>query len=462
MSNKFAVLNDYNTNAEFSSISSEIGRLDKLISEEEEKLRRGNKYPLSSDIEIVKETTQNGFMENAKVDVIEFSLLIMIRLMLFFLGYLIPRLRHWSLIVIITLITSGYVILMIVLSEVLPRGVYCAIIPISIIILDVLEAWLLIYQLRSQKKEEENELEEVVVDRPTSVSFKPSSTECSAVDLEKEQHQYPVPNKENGYTTAPEFIEGELEEVLVNCTTDVSTKESSTESSAGDLEDFEVLDGADAPPEATAATKEPSKVINDVWKEQVLTGMSFLKKVLSLQKSWNLKNKEKNGDIVYMLDDPEYGHVHIVQASMKCSAEAIYRHTIQEPEMTGTFQSSLKNFHILEKVDDNISITYHIVEQQLIASRDFVNIRCVENTNGDYMCSFMPTTYAAKPPTGEYMRDVNGPWGFAFMQCPNDPNSGTFYFVISAKMDSKMIQYLVDKTIRTSMLGVVSELSSKV
>ncbi|XP_047613356.1 stAR-related lipid transfer protein 3 isoform X2 [Phacochoerus africanus] len=113
---------------------------------------------------IIELNTNTGIRKNLEQEIIYYSfktsffdifVLAFFRFSGLLLGYAVLRLRHWWVIAVTTLVSSAFLIVKVILSELLSKGAFGYLLPIVSFVLAWLETWFLDFKVLPQEAEEE-------------------------------------------------------------------------------------------------------------------------------------------------------------------------------------------------------------------------------------------------------------------------------------------------------------------
>ncbi|OXB63655.1 hypothetical protein ASZ78_008970 [Callipepla squamata] len=113
---------------------------------------------------IIELNTKDGIQKNLKNEIIEYNfktsffdifVLAFFRFFVLLLAYAVVRLRHWWVIAVTTLISSAFLIVKVILSELLTKGAFGYLLPIVSFVIAWLETWFLDFKVLTQEAEEE-------------------------------------------------------------------------------------------------------------------------------------------------------------------------------------------------------------------------------------------------------------------------------------------------------------------
>ncbi|KAL8175877.1 UNVERIFIED_CONTAM: StAR- lipid transfer protein 3 [Gekko kuhli] len=113
---------------------------------------------------IIELNTSKGIQYNLKEEIIDYNfkssffdifLLAVFRFLLLLLGYAALRVRHWWIIAVSTLVSSAFLIVKVILSDLLAKGAFGYLLPIVSFVLAWLETWFLDFKVLPQEAEEE-------------------------------------------------------------------------------------------------------------------------------------------------------------------------------------------------------------------------------------------------------------------------------------------------------------------
>uniref|UniRef100_A0A8B9ECC7 StAR related lipid transfer domain containing 3 n=1 Tax=Anser cygnoides TaxID=8845 RepID=A0A8B9ECC7_ANSCY len=113
---------------------------------------------------IIELNTKDGIEKNLESEIIEYNfktsffdifVLAFFRFFVLLLAYAIVRLRHWWVIAVTTLVSSAFLIVKVILSELLTKGAFGYLLPIVSFVIAWLETWFLDFKVLTQEAEEE-------------------------------------------------------------------------------------------------------------------------------------------------------------------------------------------------------------------------------------------------------------------------------------------------------------------
>ncbi|XP_016786253.1 stAR-related lipid transfer protein 3 isoform X10 [Pan troglodytes] len=113
---------------------------------------------------IIELNTNTGIRKNLEQEIIQYNfktsffdifVLAFFRFSGLLLGYAMLRLRHWWVIAVTTLVSSAFLIVKVILSELLSKGAFGYLLPIVSFVLAWLETWFLDFKVLPQEAEEE-------------------------------------------------------------------------------------------------------------------------------------------------------------------------------------------------------------------------------------------------------------------------------------------------------------------
>ncbi|KAM4844724.1 stAR-related lipid transfer protein 3 isoform 2-T5 [Thomomys bottae] len=113
---------------------------------------------------IIELNTNTGIRKNLEQEILHYSfktsffdifVLAFFRFSGLLLGYAVLRLRHWWVIAVTTLVSSAFLIVKVILSELLSKGAFGYLLPIVSFVLAWLETWFLDFKVLPQEAEEE-------------------------------------------------------------------------------------------------------------------------------------------------------------------------------------------------------------------------------------------------------------------------------------------------------------------
>ncbi|KAM7081613.1 stAR-related lipid transfer protein 3 isoform X1 [Ciconia boyciana] len=376
---------------------------------------------------IIELNTKDGIEKNLENEIIEYNfktsffdifVLAFFRFFVLLLAYAIVKLRHWWVIAVTTLVSSAFLIVKVILSELLTKGAFGYLLPIVSFVIAWLETWFLDFKVLTQEAEEER-------------WYLAAQAAASRGPL-----LYPGALSEGQFYSPPESFAGSDNE--------------SDEEGAG------------------------RKALTAQEKEYVRQGkdaMEVVDQILAQEENWKFEKNNDFGDVVYTFEIPFHGKTFILKAFLQCSAETVYQEVILQPEKMILWNRTVAACQILQRVEDNTIVSYDVAAGAaggVVSPRDFVNVRRIERRRDRYISSGMSTTHSLKPPLSKYVRGENGPGGFIVLKCPSNPRVCTFIWILNTDLKGRLPRYLIHQSLAATMFEFtfhlrqhISELSGK-
>ncbi|KAF1663611.1 StAR-related lipid transfer protein 3, partial [Aptenodytes patagonicus] len=343
---------------------------------------------------IIELNTKDGIQKNLENEIIKYNfktsffdifVLAFFRFFVLLLAYAIVKLRHWWVIAVTTLVSSAFLIVKVILSELLTKGAFGYLLPIVSFVIAWLETWFLDFKVLTQEAEEER-------------WYLAAQAVASRSPL-----LYPRALSEGQFYSPPESFAGSDE---------------SDEEGAG----------------RNALTAQEKEYIR-----QGKEAMEVVDQILAQEENWKFEknNASDFGDVVYTFEIPFHGKTFILKAFLQCSAETVYQEVILQPEKMILWNRTVAACQILQRVEDNTIVSYDVAAGAaggVISPRDFVNVRRIERRRDRYISSGMSTTHSLKPPLSKYVRGENGPGGFIVLKCPSNPRVCTFIWILNTDL----------------------------
>ncbi|XP_076213054.1 stAR-related lipid transfer protein 3 [Aptenodytes patagonicus] len=375
---------------------------------------------------IIELNTKDGIQKNLENEIIKYNfktsffdifVLAFFRFFVLLLAYAIVKLRHWWVIAVTTLVSSAFLIVKVILSELLTKGAFGYLLPIVSFVIAWLETWFLDFKVLTQEAEEER-------------WYLAAQAVASRSPL-----LYPRALSEGQFYSPPESFAGSDE---------------SDEEGAG----------------RNALTAQEKEYVR-----QGKEAMEVVDQILAQEENWKFEKNNDFGDVVYTFEIPFHGKTFILKAFLQCSAETVYQEVILQPEKMILWNRTVAACQILQRVEDNTIVSYDVAAGAaggVISPRDFVNVRRIERRRDRYISSGMSTTHSLKPPLSKYVRGENGPGGFIVLKCPSNPRVCTFIWILNTDLKGRLPRYLIHQSLAATMFEFafhlrqrVSELSGK-
>ncbi|XP_014813436.1 PREDICTED: stAR-related lipid transfer protein 3 isoform X2 [Calidris pugnax] len=360
---------------------------------------------------IIELNTKDGIQKNLKNEIIEY------KFKSSFFDIFGSELRK-LIFQVTTLVSSAFLIVKVILSELLTKGAFGYLLPIVSFVIAWLETWFLDFKVLTQEAKEER-------------WYLAAQAAASRGPL-----LYPRALSEGQFYSPPESFAGSDNE--------------SDEEGAG------------------------RKALTAQEKEYIRQGkdaMEVVDQILAQEENWKFEKNNDFGDVVYTFEIPFHGKTFILKAFLQCSAETVYQEVILQPEKMILWNRTVAACQILQRVEDNTIVSYDVAAGAaggVVSPRDFVNVRRIERRRDRYISSGMSTTHNLKPPLSKYVRGENGPGGFIVLKCPSNPRVCTFIWILNTDLKGRLPRYLIHQSLAATMFEFtfhlrqrVSELSAK-
>ncbi|XP_029014177.1 stAR-related lipid transfer protein 3 [Betta splendens] len=371
---------------------------------------------------IIELNISNTVWDSLKTEVVNYKfttsffdiwLLAVFRFLCLQVAYAAFRLRHWWVIAVTTLVTSVFLVLKVILSNLLSQNAFGYVLPITSFVLAWLETWFLDFKVLTQEAEDERAYLAAV------------NAACERAPM-----IYPRAVSDGQFYSPPESVTGSDEEL-----------------------DDEGL-GRKA---VTAQEKE--------YVRQGREAMSVVEQILTQEDNWKFEKNNDIGDSVYTLEIPFHGKTFILKAFMQCTAELVYQEVILQPEKMVQWNRTVSVCQILQRVDDNTLVTYDVsagAAGGVVSARDFVNVRRVERKRDCYLSAGMATEHDAKAPCQRYVRGENGPGGFVVLKSSSNPSVCTFIWILNTDLKGRLPRYLIHQSLAATMFEFMSHLRQRI
>ncbi|KAM5149773.1 stAR-related lipid transfer protein 3 isoform 1-T1 [Callospermophilus lateralis] len=405
---------------------------------------------------IIELNTNTGIRKNLEQEIIHYNfktsffdifVLAFFRFSGLLLGYAVLRLRHWWVIAVrchfattwgqglgwgrthpqplpslltsfllscqvTTLVSSAFLIVKVILSELLSKGAFGYLLPIVSFVLAWLETWFLDFKVLPQEAEEERwyfAAQAAVARGPLLFSGALS---------------------EGQFYSPPESFAG----------SDNESDEEVTGKKSFSAQEREYL----------RQGKEATAVVDQI---------------LAQEENWKFEKNNEYGDTVYTIEVPFHGKTFILKTFLPCPAELVYQEVILQPERMVLWNKTVTACQILQRVEDNTLVSYDVsagAAGGVVSPRDFVNVRRIERRRDRYLSSGIATTHCAKPPTHKYVRGENGPGGFVVLKSASNPRVCTFVWILNTDLKGRLPRYLIHQSLAATMFEFAFHLRQRI
>ncbi|EDL16133.1 START domain containing 3, isoform CRA_a [Mus musculus] len=187
--------------------------------------------------------------------------------------------------------------------------------------------------------------------------------------------------------------------------------------------------------------------------------------ILAQEENWKFERSNEYGDTVYTIEVPFHGKTFILKTFLPCPAELVYQEVILQPERMVLWNKTVTACQILQRVEDNTLVSYDVSSGAaggVVSPRDFVNVRRIERRRDRYLSSGIATTHCSKPPTHKYVRGENGPGGFIVLKSANNPRVCTFVWILNTDLKGRLPRYLIHQSLGATMFEFAFHLRQRV
>ncbi|CAB1431377.1 unnamed protein product [Pleuronectes platessa] len=350
---------------------------------------------------------------NFRSSFFDIFLLAIFRFLCLQVGYAAFRLKHWWVIAITTLVTTVFLVVKVIVSNLLSQNAFGYVLPITSFVVAWLETWFLDFKVLTQEADDE---------RAYLAAVNAAWLRAPMI--------YPSAASDGQFYSPPESVAGSEEDL-----------------------DEEGLG---------------RRAVTNQEKEYVRQGreaLSVVEQILAQEDGWKFEKNNEMGDSVYTLEIPFHGKTFILKAFMQCPAELVYQEVILQPEKMVQWNKTVSACQILQRVDDNTLISYDVsagAAGGVVSARDFVNVRRVERKRDCYLSAGMATDHDAKPPCGRYVRGENGPGGFVVLKSSSNPSVCTFIWVLNTELKGRLPRYLIHQSLAATMFEFMSHLRQRI
>ncbi|XP_021095557.1 stAR-related lipid transfer protein 3 isoform X3 [Heterocephalus glaber] len=337
-----------------------------------------------------------------------------------------------------TLVSSAFLIVKVILSELLSKGAFGYLLPIVSFVLAWLETWFLDFKVLPQEAEEERwylAAQAAVARGPPLFSGARS---------------------EGQFYSPPESFAGSDDESDEEVTGKRSFSAQEREYIRQGKEAMAVVD-------QILAQEENWKFEKSNWPSDVPSSLSSpCAPALPFRLPVPL---QEHGDTVYTIEVPYHGKTFILKTFLPCPAELLYQEVILQPERMVLWNKTVTACQILQRVEDNTLVSYDVsvgAAGGVVSPRDFVNVRRIERRRDRYLSSGIATTHCAKPPTHKYVRGENGPGGFIVLKSASNPCVCTFVWILNTDLKGRLPRYLIHQSLAATMLEFTFHLRRRI
>ncbi|XP_061432417.1 stAR-related lipid transfer protein 3-like [Lethenteron reissneri] len=334
-----------------------------------------------------------------------------VRCTMLLLAYALFRLKHWWMVALTTFVSSAFLIVKVIISQLLKQGALGYVIPIVSFILVWVETWFVDFKVLPQEIKEENRQLQ---------SQLSGSGQAPLI--------YPRPLSDPHFYSPPSSLAG----------SDDDSDEDETKK-------------------------------NLTWREkdyvrQGKISMEVMKQTLSRQDLWSFDKKSEYGDVIYITDVTGYGRTYVLKAVLDATPEAVFDEVVVNIEAMPQWNKAITESQVLQRVEDHTFVTYEVAASAargLISPRDFVTVRRVERRPDRFISSGMSTTHDARPVHDGIVRGENGVGGFVVDRNRHNHEQSVLHWILNTDLKGKLPGYLVQQSLAGVMLDFAENLRKR-
>uniref|UniRef100_UPI00358F7CD9 stAR-related lipid transfer protein 3 isoform X5 n=2 Tax=Myxine glutinosa TaxID=7769 RepID=UPI00358F7CD9 len=352
---------------------------------------------------IIREVVKYNF----KTSLFDIFLLAVLRSTLLLLAYALFNLRHWWMVAVTTFFSSAFLLAKVIMSQLLEQSAMGCVLPIISFVVAWLETWFLDFKVLP--REDRDEARASV----SNINYADSGPLL-----------LPGAPSDAAFYSPPSSITGSNAD---------SDNETERDLSSQDKE----------------------------YIKQGKVSMEGLKYILSTQEHWMLEKRSDSGDTIYSTTASGNRKVFILRSILEFSADDLYDEVILKMESSSLWNKTVLACEVLQKVDDHTIITYDVAAGSaggLVAPRDFVTVRRLEQRGERFLSSGMSTTHPAQPPTERHVRGENGVGGFVIDRIGHSSCRSAFTWILNTDLKGHLPEYAVKQNLSTVMLEFVHSL----
>lgn len=156
-----------------------------------------------------------------------------------------------------------------------------------------------------------------------------------------------------------------------------------------------------------------------------------------------------------------HGKIFMLEGYVESSPEEVFHETVIRIEESPTWNPTVKECKTVQVVDENTDISHNITNEAvggLVSSRDFVNLRHWKMKDNVMISAGCSVIHPSVPPSKKHVRGENGPGGWFYKPCPQDPNRCIFGWIINTDIKGWIPQYLVEQAVYGTLLQFLKHL----
>ncbi|XP_076314879.1 steroidogenic acute regulatory protein-like [Tachypleus tridentatus] len=166
-----------------------------------------------------------------------------------------------------------------------------------------------------------------------------------------------------------------------------------------------------------------------------------------------------NEDVVQSRQVSKYGKVFKFVGKIKITPQKVIHHLFYNIESMPEWNPTIKQIKVLQKIDSYTDIVYVVATNRaggIVASRDFVVARMLENRGGSIINAMVSVTHPSMPLQAKHVRGEHGPSVYVFS--PVDGSTCHLQWLLNTNLKGWLPQYLVDQTMAHFMFNYVNHL----
>lgn len=186
--------------------------------------------------------------------------------------------------------------------------------------------------------------------------------------------------------------------------------------------------------------------------------------ILSEQDGWTIETVAANGDKVLSKTLPEIGKVFKLEVMLEQGADNLYKELVGNMEEMGTWNPSVKQVKILQKIGQETMVTHEVSAEtpgNVVGPRDFVTVRCAKRRGSTCFLAGMSTQHPNMPVQRGVVRAENGPTCIVMRPCAEDPNKTKFTWLLNIDLKGWIPKTIINKVLSQTQVDFANHLRQR-
>ncbi|XP_064471378.1 stAR-related lipid transfer protein 3-like isoform X2 [Ornithodoros turicata] len=179
------------------------------------------------------------------------------------------------------------------------------------------------------------------------------------------------------------------------------------------------------------------------------------------ESNWKTEKMDHDG-FIQTCNNSQFGKIYKYAGSLPASPETILDILFYKLEEQVYWNPSVREAKVIETIDAQTDIVYIVTDgaKGLVSSRDFVNLRMWQRRGESFLICVIAAEHVNKPPKKTMVRAEQGPLLYMVAPSESNANESKFQWLLNINLKGWLPQYMIDKAMSKSMFDYADALKA--